>query len=226
MEQGSDSYGKEAGHLSDMDFSVLLSGLGFARLREGLMDHLAACEDCMQRLAAARRLEADERTRPSDIEEGAGPLPDRVRSALLDGFLSAGIAPHAPSRVTPRVLQLRTPAAWLHEPDEGMPVALAWAADAPPAEMDGELPVLTSEDGRIRVRFRRTDGEGLPRAYVLAPDGWPIGGVSLHVPSRRLSFALRPDGTADLRGVQVSDLKAGVLELRLGPERPEAPPPD
>jgi hypothetical protein len=133
------------------------------------------------------------------------------------------MSPKTPSRLERIVLALRTPAAWLHEPDEPTSATLAWAAGAPSPGMEEELPVLTTEDGRIRVRFRRPGGEAPLRAYLLAPDDWPVGGFSLQVPSRQLSFRIGLDGTVDLPGIDAGDLEAGILELRLEPEEPAEP---
>lgn len=218
---------REDGHLDEMEIVLLHAGTEAAALRTELIAHIADCEDCAQRVAAYRRLGMAE----TSISQGLGPengIPDGVRETLLAAFrssdLSPSVSPKAPSRLEHLVLALRTPAAWLHEPDEPPAATLAWAAAAPASDMEEELPVLATEDGRIRVRFRRPGGDAPLRAYLLAPADWPVGGVSLQVPARHLSFPVGLDGTTDLPGIEVGDLDAGIIELRLEPESPEEPP--
>lgn len=219
-----DPSGRDRGHFDEMEIALLRTGTADAALRTELIAHAAECEDCAQRVAACRRLGVEE----TSVSQGLGPaeeIPDSFRATLLAAFrsseLSPTLSPKAPSRLERVVLALRTPAAWLHEPDEPPAATLAWAAAAPASGMEEELPVLATEDGRIRVRFRRPGGEAPLRAYLLAPADWPVGGVSLQVPARALSFRLGADGTVDLPGIKVDDLEAGILELRLEPERPD-----
>lgn len=212
---------REGGHLDEMEIALLQAGTADAALRAELVAHTGECEDCAQRVAACRHVGI----REANISQEADPenaIPDGVRTTLLAAFrssdLSSNLIPKAPSRLERLVLALRTPAAWLHEPDDPPAATLAWAAAAPATGMEEELPVLATEDGRIRVRFRRPGREAPLRAYLLAPADWPIGGVSLQVPARQLSFRVGLDGTADLPGIEIGDLQAGILELRLEPE--------
>jgi hypothetical protein len=217
----------QRGHLDEMELALLQEGTADATVRAELIDHAVGCDDCALRVAAYRRLCRNEAV----LSQGPGPpeeIPDGPRAALLEAFrssdLSAKPIPQTPSRMERLVFALRTPAAWLHEPDEPPAAALAWAAAAPASGAADELPVLATENGQIRVRFRRPSDNAPLRAYLLAPADWPVGGVSLHVPARHLSFRLGMDGTVDLPGVLPSDLESGVLELRLEPERVDDTP--
>jgi hypothetical protein len=221
-------------HLTEMELAMLVSGSGSDPLRSGLAEHAGRCPECMDRLLAC--MTSERLVEPKDVVPGAGDssegeVPtDRVIPGLLHGAFAAehmraaGSRPCARLRLVPLPGKLET-ILDAHRVDRDIQAAnetsdrkdpqLPWAADATVSGLKTSFPVLASEDGRLQVRFRRPTEAGPLRAYVLAQEGEIPPGTRLLLSTRGLSFLIEEDGTADLPGVEVADLGAGVLEVGL-----------
>lgn len=235
-------------HLSDTDIALMAAGAGTPELRQSLAGHLAACEDCAERVAACVILSRPAEdpldapgasggpasNAPRASEATTGPAPDptpaefahRMREAFREAAQSHGWV--APRDRTLRLIPWQdlwqgsrqsTPghAAGPASPPRGNEPPLPLAAQAQRSGAPEELPVLVTEDGQLRVRFRRPRSGGPLHAYLIAPSSWSAGGVSIQLPGRCLSFRLDAEGTTALPGVGAKDLRSGNLVIRLEP---------
>lgn len=199
-------------HLTDLDIAVLVEGAGSDESRHQMSEHLGECPECRSRIVfATRLLRASTSTETGSDEERLGmteearmKLPKEREAVLMEAFRKAGSA--SPPLNVVELQRVRATSDSSHDP--GLSHALAADGQADPA-----FPTLSTEDGTVSVRFRRTAGGERIRAYLVGRVGDLPRPVWIRLGDQQFLFDER--GLADMGDIAPTSLESGVLEMPL-----------